>query len=161
VAADSYPNQQVAEAIARQLLDIGIQVDVKTVPASKLLQDYLLTHKYQMALISIDVGPDPDQFWLWHSGTGIGTLNFAYARGWGIIDKDLEDGRAVDDPPSRLAVYIDFQMVMADVAPAIFLYSGHYIYAVSQRVHGVHMNKAIESSDRFQYVTDWYVNTTG
>jgi len=161
VAADSYPNQQVAEAIARQLLDIGIQVDVKTVPASKLLQDYLLTHKYEMALISIDVGPDPDQYWLWHSGTGIGTLNFAYARGWGIIDKDLEDGRAVVDPPSRLAVYIDFQMVMADVAPAIFLYSGHYIYAVSQRVHGVHMNKAIESSDRFQYVTDWYVNTTG
>src|SRR5207244_1151522 len=81
----------------------------------------------EMALISIDVGPDPDQYWLWHSGTGIGTLNFAYARGWGIIDKDLEDGRAVVDPPSRLAVYIDFQMVMAEVAPALFLYSAHYI----------------------------------
>src|SRR5207253_9520650 len=72
----------------------------------------------------------------------------------------MEDGRAVDEPPSRLAVYIDFQMVMADVAPAIFLYSGHYIYAVSQRVHGVHMNKAIESSDRSQYWPDGNVNTT-
>ena len=161
VAADSYPNQQIAEAIARQLLAIGIQVDVKPFPASKLLQDYLLTHKYQMALLSIDVGPDPDQYWLWHSGMDPGALNFAYARGWGIIDKDLEDGRAVVDPPSRLAVYIDFQMVMADVAPAIFLYSGHYVYAVSQRVHGVHVNKAVEPSDRFQYVTDWYVNTSG
>jgi hypothetical protein len=28
-------------------------------------------------------------------------------------------------------------------------------------VHGVHMNVAIEPYDRFQYVTDWYVNTTG
>jgi len=28
-------------------------------------------------------------------------------------------------------------------------------------VHGVHFNKAIEPYDRFQYVTDWYVNTTG
>jgi len=25
----------------------------------------------------------------------------------------------------------------------------------------VHVNKAIEPYDRFQYVTDWYVNTTG
>jgi len=25
----------------------------------------------------------------------------------------------------------------------------------------VHVNKAIEPSDRFQYVTDWYVNTSG
>ena len=161
VASASYPNQQIAEAIARQLLDIGIVVDVKPLPASKLLQDYLLTHRYQMALTSIDVGPDPDQYALWHSGLDPSSLNFAYSRGWGLIDKDLEDGRAAVDPPSRLAAYIDFQMLMADAAPAIFVYAGRYEYAVSQRVHGVHMNKAIEPSDRFQYVTDWYVNTTG
>ncbi|HKW69603.1 MAG TPA: peptide ABC transporter substrate-binding protein [Candidatus Dormibacteraeota bacterium] len=161
VAADSYPNQQVANGIARQLAEVGIQVDVKALPASKLLHDYLLSHTYQMALISVDVGPDPDQYWLWHSSTASGSLNFAYQRGWGLIDKDLEDGRAAVDPPSRLAAYIDFQMVMADVAPAIFLYAGRYQYAVSQRVHGVHLNMAIEPYDRFQYVTDWYVNTTG
>ena len=161
VAADSYPNQQIADAIARQLAEVGVQVDVKPLPASKLLQGYLLTRNYQMALISIDVGADPDQYWLWHSGTAAGSLNFAYTRGWGLIDKDLEDGRAAVDPPSRLAAYIDFQMIMADVAPAIFLYAGRYQYAVSQRVHGVHVNKAIEPYERFQYVTDWYVNTTG
>lgn len=161
VAADSYPNAQVASAIARQLSLIGIQVDVKPVPASKLLQDYLLTHNYEMALLSIDVGPDPDQYSLWHSGAGPGTLNFAYARGWGLIDKALEDGRAAIDPPTRLAAYIDFQMLMADAAPAIFIYASRYEYAVSHRVHGVHMNTAIEPYDRFQYVTDWYVNTTG
>ena len=161
VAADSYPNQQVAQEIASQLAQLGIEIDVKPLPASKLLQDYLLTHKYQMALVSIDVGPDPDQYTLWHSGIDPTALNFAYSRGWGLIDKDLEDGRNAVDPSSRLAAYIDFQMLMADAAPAIFLYAGRYEYAVSQRVHGVHMNKAIEPYDRFQYVTDWYVNTTG
>jgi len=25
----------------------------------------------------------------------------------------------------------------------------------------VHMNKVIQPPDRFQYVTDWYVNTSG
>jgi peptide/nickel transport system substrate-binding protein len=161
VAADSYPNTQVAAEIATQLAQLGIGVDVKPLTASKLLQDYLLTHRYQMALVSIDVGADPDQYTLWHSGIDPSALNFAYSRGWGLIDKDLEDGRNAVDPPSRLAAYIDFQMLMAEAAPAIFLYAGRYEYAVSQRVHGVHVNKAIEPYDRFQYVTGWYVNTTG
>jgi peptide/nickel transport system substrate-binding protein len=161
VVADSYPNKEAAEAISSQLLGIGIEVDVKPLAASKLLSDYVLTHKYQMALVSIDVGSDPDEYSLWHSGSDPGSLNFAYSRGWGLIDKDLEDGRAAVDPPSRLATYIDFQMLMADAAPAIFLYAGRYEYAVSNRVHGVHMNSAIEPYDRFQYATDWYVNITG
>jgi peptide/nickel transport system substrate-binding protein len=161
VAANSYPNQQIAEAIARQLGEIGVAVNVQAVPASKLLQDFVLTHKYQMALISIDVGPDPDQYSLWHSGIDPASLNFAYSRGWGLIDKDLEDGRSAVDPPARLAAYIDFQTLVADAAPAIFLYASRYEYAISQRVHGVRANKAIEPYERFQYVTDWYVNTTG
>jgi peptide/nickel transport system substrate-binding protein len=161
VAAESYPNVEIANSISHQLADIGVQVDVKPLPASKLLQDNLLTHSYEMALISIDVGPDPDQYSLWHSGPNPGSLNFAYSRGWGLIDKDLEDGRAAVDASARLAAYIDFQVLMADAAPAIFLYAGRYEYAVSQRVHGVHMNSAIEPYDRFEYVTDWYVNTTG
>ena len=88
-----------------------------------------------------------------------GALNFAYTRGWGLIDKDLEDGLAAVDPSARLAAYLDFQTQLVDAAPAIFLYSPHYDYAVSQRVHGVHVNNVIEPADRFQYVTEWYVNS--
>ena len=161
VVADSYPNRQVADALAQQLLLIGVEVDVKAVPASQLVQSYLIGHNYEMALAAFDVGADPDLYSLWHSGADPSTLNFAYARGWGLIDKDLEDGRAELDPPSRLASYIDFQMLMADAAPAIFLYSGRYDYAISQRVHGVHLDKVIEPPNRFRYVTDWYVNTSG
>jgi peptide/nickel transport system substrate-binding protein len=161
VAPDSYPNRQVADAVARQLLEVGVEVHVNAVPASQLVQKYLLGRNYQMALASFDVGPDPDQYSLWHSGADSGSLNFAYTRGWGLIDSDLENGRATVDPQARLAAYIDFQMLMADAAPAIFLYSAHYDYAVSGRVHGVRMNKVIEPADRFQYVTQWYVNTSG
>jgi peptide/nickel transport system substrate-binding protein len=161
VAPNSYPSQQVADALSRQLVDIGVEVDVKPVAPSQLVQSYLIGRNYQMALVSFDVGSDPDQYSLWHSGADPGTLNFAYPRGWGLIDSDLENGRATVDPQARLAAYIDFQMLMADAAPAIFLYSSRYQYAVSQRVHGVHMNTVIEPSDRFQYVTEWYVNTSG
>jgi len=161
VAPNSYPSQQIADAVARQLLAIGVEVDVKPVPPSQLVQNYLIGRNYQMALVSFDVGSDPDEYSLWHSGADPGTLNFAYPRGWGLIDLDLETGRGTVDPQARLAAYIDFQMLMADAAPAIFIYSSRYEYAVSQRVHGVMMNKVVEPSDRFQYVTDWYVNTSG
>jgi peptide/nickel transport system substrate-binding protein len=159
VAVGSYPSRQIADAVARQLLEVGVEADVKSVAASALVQSYLIGRNYQMALVALDVGPDPDLFSVWHSSTDAGSLNFAYARGWGVIDKDLEDGRAAIDQPTRLAAYLDFQTLMSDAAPAIFLYSPHYDYAVSQRVHGVHMNNVIEPADRFQFVTEWYVNT--
>jgi peptide/nickel transport system substrate-binding protein len=161
VVADSYPNRQIADALSRQFLLIGIEVDVKAVQPSELVQNYLIGRKYQMALVTFDVGSDPDQYALWHTDTNPNALNFAYSRGWGLIDKDLEDGRDAVDLPSRLAAYLDFQSLLADAAPAIFLYSGRYEYAVSQRVHGVRINSAMEPSDRFQYVTEWYVNTSG
>ena len=160
MVSDTFPNREIADEIARQLGQIGIQVKVKAVSPSDLIQNYLLTHNYEMALVVFDVGPDPDLYSLWHSGAEPGSLNFAYAHGWGLIDKDLEDGRAAVNLPERLAAYEDFQSLIADQAPAIFLYSSHYAYAVSQRVRGVHLNRVIEPEDRFQYVTDWYVNTT-
>ena len=159
VVTDSYPNHEIADAVAGQLARLGVGVTVKAVAPSDLVQNYLLTHSYQMALVVFDVGPDPDLYSLWHSGADPGSLNFAYSRGWGLIDKDLEDGRAAIDQPARLAAYTDFQQLIADRAPAIFLYSANYDYAISQRVRGVHVDRVIEPNDRFQYVTDWYVNT--
>jgi len=83
--------------------EIGVEVDVKAVPPSQLVQNYLIGRNYQMALVSFDVGSDPDQYSLWHSGADPATLNFAYSRGWGLIDSDLENGREAIDPQARLA----------------------------------------------------------
>src|SRR5205814_3352494 len=62
VVTDSYPNREIATAIARQLLAVGIQVNVKPVSPLALVRSYLLTHQYQMALVVFDVGPDPDLY---------------------------------------------------------------------------------------------------
>jgi peptide/nickel transport system substrate-binding protein len=159
VTVGSFPNRQIADAVSAQLLAVGVQADVKPVSSTALVQTYLVGRNYQMALVAFDVGPDPDQYSLWHSGADRNSLNFAYAHGWGVIDQDLEVGRASVEQSARLAAYIDFQMLIADAAPAIFLYTPHYNYAISQRVHGVRLNSVIEPVDRFQYVTQWYVNT--
>jgi peptide/nickel transport system substrate-binding protein len=162
VTADAPPYKPVAESVRDQLRLIGVQVVIDPVPASVLVSKYLVGKQYQLALADFENGPDPDQSSLWHSGAATDTLNFTSADRLpkqALIDKDLEDGVAKSDLASRRAAYADFQDLMADAAPAIFLFEPHYAYVVSRRVRGVHTNPAIEPTDRFQYVADWYVTT--
>jgi ABC-type transport system substrate-binding protein len=132
------------------------------VPASVLVSKYLVGKQFQLALADFENGSDPDQSGFWHSGASPNSLNFTSADRLpkqALIDKDLEDGIDKTDDASRRASYADFQALMADAAPAIFLFEPHYTYIVSKRVRGVRTNPVIEPIDRFQYVTDWYAAT--
>ena len=163
VTTDAYPYRQVAEAVSAQLRLIGVQVKLApSVPASVLLQKYLIGRQYQMALTGLELGSDPDETSFWHSGASADSINFVSVERiyhQALIDKDLEDGLAATDINSRRDSYRDFQQLMSEAAPAIFLLEPHYSYVVSKRVKGLHTNPVIEPVDRFEYVTDWYVTT--
>jgi peptide/nickel transport system substrate-binding protein len=164
VTADAFPYRPVAEAVRDQLRLLGVQVQVIPVSTSVLISKYLVGKQYQLALADFENGPDPDQSSLWHSGAPIDSLNFTSQDRLpkqALIDKDLEDGLGKFDLASRRAAYADFQDLMSDAAPAIFLFEPHYTYVVSRRVGGVHTNPEIEPIDRFEYVTDWYAATQG
>lgn len=163
VTADGYPYKQVAEQVQSDLRAIGVDLTVQPVSLPALVSQYLMGKQFQLALTAVDNGPDPDQYALWHSGAAPDSINFAGALmpHQALLDKDLEDGRAGSDQKSRQAAYLDFQDLMAEAAPAIFLFEPHYTYLVSRRVHGVTTNPVIEPVDRFQYVAGWYVNTHG
>jgi peptide/nickel transport system substrate-binding protein len=164
VTADASPNRPVAEAVRDQLRLIGVQVQVIPVSTSVLISKYLVGKQYQLALADFENGPDPDQSSLWHSGAPIDSINFTSVDRLpkqALIDKDLEDGQGKVDLVSRRTAYSDFQDLMADASPAIFLFEPHYTYVVSRRVGGVHTNPVIEPIDRLEYVTDWYAATQG
>lgn len=163
VTADAFPYRQVAQSVSSQLRQVGVEVKVEPVPASVLVGRYVLGRTYQMALVAFDNGPDPDQYSLWHSGAPKDSLNFAspLLPRQALIDKDLEDGRSAGDRRSRAAAYSDFQDLMQDAAPAVFLFEPHYAYVVSNRVRGLRTSRAIEPVDRFQHVAEWYVATKG
>lgn len=164
VTADAYPYRAVAESVRDQLRLIGVQVVIDPVPASVLVSKYLVGKQFQLALADFENGSDPDQSGFWHSGAAADSLNFTSADRLprqALIDKDLDDGISKADPAARRTAYADFQDLMADAAPAIFLFEPHYTYIVSRNVRGVHTNPVIEPVDRFQYVTDWYATTQG
>ena len=160
VTADSYPYVQVADLLVKEFAAVGVELTVDVVPSTVLVSRYLVGKKYQMALVAFDNGPDPDQFGLWDSANSGDPLNFSspLLPRQALIDKDLEDGRSTTERKLRKAAYADFQDLMSDAAPGIFLYEPHYAYIVSKRVHGVRTNPVVEPVDRFQYVADWWVD---
>jgi peptide/nickel transport system substrate-binding protein len=132
-------------------------VQVNVVPVGELLTKFLGARTYQMALAHLDNGADPDQYSFWHSSQRDYPLNFSSLPRQSFVDKDLEDGRAGPDREARRGSYADLQNLLVDATPALFLYEPHYEYAVSRRFAGIHMKPAIEPTERFQFVTDWFL----
>lgn len=74
---------------------------------------------FQALLTSVSIPHDPDQYALWHSTQDKTNISkYSNPR----VDKDLEDGRKIDDAEKRKEKYFDFQKVLQDDVPATFLY---------------------------------------
>ena len=157
VSSDVPPYERVAEMVASQLSQVGIVAEVRPVTTASLIHDYLNPRTFDMTLTAFDNGPDPDVYSFWHSSQAHpGGFNFAGMKKNVFIDGDLEDGRNTLDLTARAKAYATFQEDFAKEIPAIFLYSPRYVMAVNRRIHGVRLDSAIESEERYAYVSDWY-----
>jgi peptide/nickel transport system substrate-binding protein len=158
VSSDVPPYERVAEKVADQLAQVGIIAEVRPVTTASLIHDYLNPRTFDMTLTAFDNGPDPDVYSFWHSSQEHpGGFNFAGMKKNVFIDGDLEDGRNTLDLTARAKAYATFQEDFAKEIPAVFLYSPRYVMAVSRRIHGVHVDSAIEPEERYAYIQDWYV----
>ncbi|MGH7777140.1 MAG: ABC transporter substrate-binding protein, partial [Candidatus Dormibacterales bacterium] len=161
VTPDVYPYVQVATALRRYLGAVGVSIALDQVPSSILVGHYLIPREYQMVLAQLDSGPDADQSAFWHSGQPGDSLNFTPLPHQALVDKDLDDAEAAAGQAARRALYDDFQALVAQAAPALFIYEPRYLYLVNARVRGVSLKPVVEPSDRFQGVAGWYVVSTG
>jgi peptide/nickel transport system substrate-binding protein len=158
VSSDVPPYERVAEKVAAQLSQVGIVAEVRPVTTASLIHDYLNPRTFDMTLTAFDNGPDPDVYSFWHSSQAHpGGFNFAGMKKNVFIDGDLEDGRNTLDLAARAKAYATFQEDFAKEIPAVFLYSPRYVMAVNRRIHGVHLDSAIEPEERYAYVSDWYI----
>jgi peptide/nickel transport system substrate-binding protein len=160
VAGDLPPYQEVAQKVADDLSQVGVDVTVQPEPTPVLIHDALNPRTFQMALTAFDNGPDPDVFPFWHSTQSHpGGFNFTSMRRNVFIDKDLEDGRASLDLPTRAKAYADLQELFAEEVPAVYLYSPTYSVAIANRIHGVQLDPALEPDERFAHVEQWFIES--
>jgi peptide/nickel transport system substrate-binding protein len=73
--------------------------------------------------------PDPDQYYFWHSTQEVGNItHYKNVR----IDKLLEDGRKTLNINERKKIYKDFQRIIMDDHPALFIYYP-YSYTIEKK----------------------------
>lgn len=148
----------VAQAIKEQWEKVGAKVTLQTLPISEL-QTVIKNRNYQTLLFGEILPLDPDPFVLWHSSQkrdpGINLALYDNA----TADKLLEEARQTLNATERKQKYDDFQRILLEDIPAVFLYSPKYLYGLSDDVQGFETALIAVPSQRFTNITNWYVNT--
>ena len=154
---DDTTRRAVAEAIAKQWRELGVQVTVQ--PVRNLVRDFLGPRQFQVALVDTLVDGDPDPYPIWHrSQIVVPGQNYT---GWDNKDVSdwLEAARTTTDRTKRSELYRQFQDAFAEELPALPLYYPTYKYAISTRVKQVQVPPLIYPSDRLRTIGNWYINT--
>lgn len=150
---------QAAQLIKEQWEAVGAKVNLEILDPIVIQQDYIRPRNYQALLFGEVLGADPDPFAFWHSSQKKDPgLNLALYQNKNA-DKLLEEARQAMDANQRIEKYKEFQKLITDDIPAIFLYSSTYLYPVNKKIKGIVINKLPLPSQRFCQIENWYVKT--
>jgi len=123
------------------------------------LQSVLRDRSYDVLLFGEILSIDPDPFTFWHSsGKKDRGQNFALYDNK-LADSLLEEARQTLNPIERMKKYDDFQKIITEDIPAIFLYNSYYIYGQTDAIKGFDTKIIATPSDRFSGIEKWYINT--
>jgi len=150
----------IADAIAEQLTEIGIEATVVREASNTLVRDFLIPREYQAAIFGWDAGADPDPYPAWHSSqaTGEGRNLAAYVSE--DADHLMEAARQTVDMDERRELYSQFQTLFAEDAPSVPLFYPIYTYFMSDRIGGVEPGVLFTTASRFGDVQDWTSDTS-
>jgi peptide/nickel transport system substrate-binding protein len=153
--------QRVAAAnvLAAQWREMGVSVQVSSIPVDKLLNDILLPHKYEAVLYGWDPGPDPDPFPAWHSSqqgeAGRNLSGYASDR----VDQLLEIARQTPNLEDRRLLYGAFADEFRNDMPAVVLFFPRFLYAIPSDLSGVNLGLLTSTGARFDAVQRWSLST--
>jgi len=149
---------EVTQILKEQWKQAGIDLQIETLPISGL-QQTIRDRNYEMLLFGEILTLDPDPFSLWHSSQKRDPgLNLALYDNKSV-DTLLEDARKTLNPTDRFSKYNEFQKLVIEDIPAIFLYSPQYLYAHNKKVRGFQNEIIATPSDHFSLIEKWYIET--
>lgn len=160
IALPDVPELKSAAEMAKSDWEkLGAEVTLKVFEQSTFAADVLSPRKYDVLLYGQIIGRDPDPYPYWHSSQrnapGLNVSLYANKN----VDKFLENARKESDLASRDILLTQFvEAVNADI-PAIFLYSPDFLYATSNKVHGLTIGLITTESERFIGVENWYIDS--
>lgn len=153
---------RLANTLQKQWADVGADLVIVASNDENSGQKFVDSHEYDVLLYGINIGPDPDVYAYWHSSqfdkTSSIHLNLSEYKS-SVADFALESGRTRVDPKLRAAKYKPFLDAWRTDAPAIGLYQPRYLSISNQPVYGTEDHTINTSSDRFNNIQTWMINT--
>ncbi len=157
--ADSPDLKLAAEIIKSQWEKLGAKVTVKVFEYGDLYQNIIATRKYDALLFGQSVGKDLDLYAFWHSSQrnspGLNVALYVNSK----VDKLLEDARTMADEDTKDKTYEQFEDIIRQDVPAIFLYSPEFIYITPPKVKNFELSSITSPSDRFYNINKAYITT--
>ena len=133
---------------------LGLSVTINKVPLDKI-GETVKKRDFEILLYGQEIGRDPDRYVNWHStqidAPGLNLTGFSHVR----ADRALEEGRNEVDPRKRKIHYNEFQKVINEQVPAIFLYHPYFYHYITKDIYGVGEKYTFNISDRFLDFANW------
>ncbi len=152
-------NVKAAEIIKEQWNALGIEVTLEIVAPQQIHQDIIRKKNYEALMYGEIIGYDPDPFPFWHStqinNPGLNLALFSNKR----VDQLIIEARQANSISEREEKYKEFQNIIAEKIPAIFLYNPTYTYILGSKVMGFDNHAIVIPADRFNDLELWYVKT--
>jgi len=154
------PNEKAHVGLAEEISKIwedklNLDVDVQKEDPETFVQNVIEPRDFEVLLYGQEVGRDPDRYVLWHSTQkdppNLNISGFEQIR----ADRALEEGRNELDIEKRLVHYTEFQKVIDEQVPAIFLYHPYVHHYVSKYITGIGQKYTFTYWDRFLDFYNW------
>jgi peptide/nickel transport system substrate-binding protein len=148
---------KAVEIIKQNWEAIGVNVNLEIISKDRIRADIIEPRNYQALLFGEIIKSDPSPFWHSSQNQSPGA-NLAVWANY-EVDKILEEARILNDTEIINKKYIQFQDIIADNVPAIFLYNPIQIYPLDKEIQGFSTRRISTPTDRFIRITDWYIKT--
>lgn len=148
-----------AKMIGEMWLAIGAKANIKVVPLNELTNNYIRLRDYDALLFGEVLSLDPNPFAFWHSSQRKDPgLNLAVYSNKDA-DKILEEAQTLIDPAPRAEKYKQFQELVIEDVPAVFLYSPFYLYAINNKIKDITIKTLSLPSERLNDSNIWFMKT--
>jgi len=152
---------EIANLLKEQWENLGANVEIKTFDPMtlELEKEIIKPREYEAFLFGQALSLILDPYPFWHSSQKRDPgLNLALYENK-TADKLLEEARKTQNLQERTKKYEEFQNVLINDAPVVFLFNPDYLYFVSPEIKGITPKIIASPSQRFSEIEDWYIKT--
>jgi peptide/nickel transport system substrate-binding protein len=151
--ADNQADKELANKLSEAWGKVGLRTIVNIVSNENIQSQVIKPREFEILIYGQALSFDPDPYAYWHSGQELNIVNYNNDK----VDSLLEEARVLLNQEERIERYLEFQKIIHEEIPAIFLYSPLYIYPQNKKIKGFDTESILKPKHRFSDINNWYI----